>query len=95
MAKIKINLSIDNENNITISNDTLTKTVTIQYSNKMLNAKDVYDIFDFKKNNSYEITSDVDNVEDKNVKDYYTDIINLFEDIKDKLNELVINEEDD
>lgn len=95
MAKININLSIDNENNITISNDKSTKTVTIQYSNKMLNAKDVYDILDFKKNNSYEITSDVDNVEDKNVKDYYTDIINLFEDIKDKLNELVINEEDD
>lgn len=52
MAKININLSIDNENNITISNDKSIKTVTIQYSNKMLNAKDVYDIFDFKKNNS-------------------------------------------
>ncbi|NMA50970.1 MAG: hypothetical protein GX951_03885 [Mollicutes bacterium] len=88
MEKIIINLSIDKDNNITIKNNKLNKEFIIDYQSKMLNAQDVYDVFNFKKDNSYEIKSDIDNLQDEKIKEYYNDIINLFESIKNELNEL-------
>lgn len=62
--------------------------LTIDKDNKILNAQEAYNVFNFEKNSNYEIKSDVDNITDIKIKEYYNDIINLFEDIKKELNEL-------
>ena len=88
MEKIIINLTIDKDNNITIKNSKSNKEFTIDYQSKILNAQDVYDLFNLEKNSNNEIKSHVDNIPDIKIKEYYNDIINLFEDIKKELNEL-------
>lgn len=93
MEKIIINLSIDKDNNITIKNSKSNKEFTIDYQSKILNAQDVYEVFDFEKDNSYEIKSDIDNLKDEKIKEYYKDIFNLFESIKTELNELDFSDE--
>ena len=93
MEKIIINLTIDKNNNIIVENKKISKKIEINYSSKTLNAQDVYDIFNYEKENSYEINSDIEKVNNEKIKEYYSDIINLFEDIKKELNELKITEE--
>ena len=52
MEKIIINLTIDKDNNIVIENKGINKKIEISYSSKTLNAQDVYDIFNYEKENS-------------------------------------------
>lgn len=93
MEKIVINLSIDKDNNITVENIKTKKNFIIEYTSKILSAQDVYDVFCFEKGNNYDIKSDIDKVTDERIKEYYIDIINLFDDIKKELNELIVNED--
>lgn len=86
MTKITIKLNIDQGNNISITNTKTNKKIEIKYSDRRLNAKDVYNIFGYEKGNSYEIQSDIDDVQDKGIKDYYNVVIKLFDDIKNELN---------
>jgi hypothetical protein len=93
MEKITIKLAIDKDNNIFIENKEINKKVEIKYSSKTLNAQDIYDIFNYEKGNSYDINSDIDEVNDKKIKEYYSDIISLFEAIKKELNDLQITDD--
>lgn len=93
MEEIVINLSIDKCNNITVENSKTKKNFIIEYTSKILSAQDVYDVFNFEKGNNYNIKSDIEKVTDERIKEYYADIINLFDDIKKELNELVVNED--
>lgn len=93
MEKIIINLTIDKDNNIIIKNSKSNKQFTIDYQSKILNAQDVYDVFNFEKESNYEIKSDIDIISDIKIKEYYNDIINLFESIKKELNELDFSDE--
>ncbi len=93
MEEIVINLSIDKGNNITVENSKTKKNFIIEYTSKILNAQDVYEVFNFEKGNNYNIKSDIEKVTDERIKEYYADIINLFDDIKKELNELVVNED--
>lgn len=93
MEEIVINLSIDKDNNITVENSKTKKNFIIEYTSKILSAQDVYDVFNFEKGNNYNIKSDMEKVTDERIKEYYADIINLFDDIKKELNELVVNED--
>lgn len=93
MEEIVINLSIDKGNNITVENSKTKKNFIIEYTSKILSAQDVYDVFNFEKGNNYNIKSDIEKVTDERIKEYYADIINLFDDIKKELNELVVNED--
>lgn len=88
MEKITINLLMDKDNNITISNDKIDKEIIIQYTSKILNAQDVYDIFLLKKGIIYEIESNINDIKDERIIEYYKDILDLFDDIRKELNEL-------
>lgn len=88
MEKITINLLMDKDNNITISNDKINKNIVIQYTSKILNAQDVYDIFNFQKGNTYEIESNIKDIKDERIIEYYKDILSLFDDIRKELNDL-------
>lgn len=88
MTKITIKLNIDQDNNINITNTKTNEKIEIKYSDKKLNAKDVYNIFGYEKGNSYEIQSDIDVVQNKGIIDYYNTIIKLFDDIKNELNKI-------
>lgn len=93
MEKIIINLTIDKNNNITVKNSKSNKQFTIDYQSKKLNAQDVYDVFNYEKENNYEIKSDMDTISEIKIKEYYDDIINLFESITKELNELDFSDE--
>lgn len=93
MEKILINLNMDNKNDITIENSKTKKKIKIEYTSKILNAQDVYDVFGFEKGNNYDIKNNLDKVNDEKLIEYYTEVINLFNDIKNELNDLTINYE--
>lgn len=93
MEKIKISLLIDGENNITIENQKTGNKFLIQYDSKILNAQNVYDLFEFKKGNSYAMISNIDSIEIEKIREYFNDIITLFDDIISNLNDLVINDD--
>lgn len=93
MEKILINLNMDNKNDITIENSKTKKKIKIEYTSKILNAQDVYDVFGFEKGNNYDIKNNLDKVNDEKLIEYYTEVINLFNDIKNELNDLTINDE--
>ena len=93
MEKITINLLMDKDNNITISNDKINKNIIIQYTSKILNAQDVYDIFNFQKGNTYEIESNIKDIKDERIIEYYKDILGLFDDIRKELNDLTSSDE--
>lgn len=93
MEEIVINLSIDKDNNITVENSKTKKNFIIEYTSKILSAQDVYDVFSFEKGNNYGIKSNIDKVTDERIEEYYVDIINLFDDIKKELNELIVNDD--
>lgn len=48
----------------------------------------IYELFDYKKDNNYQITSNIDQIEDGNEKDYFLEVINLIDSILKEINEL-------
>lgn len=88
MENIKISLGIDDDNNITIKNNKTGNSLVVEYISKVLNAGDVYGVFDFHEGYSYSVESNVDAVEDKNIAAYYRDIVNLFKEISDEINKV-------
>lgn len=89
MENIKISLSIGGNNDITIKNDKTGNSFVVEYASKVLNAGDVYSVFDFHEGYSYSVESDMDTIGDKNISAYYADIVNLFKEIGDELNKIV------
>lgn len=94
MDKIRIDLTIDEDNNITVKNNITGTCLAIDCSDKTINAKDVYDLFCFKSGNKYVIESDINNISNKEVKNYYSVIVELFNDIGNELSELKNNNKD-
>lgn len=88
MTKITINIKMNDKFDIVLSNETTKKQKEIKFSSKNINAYDIYELFDYKKGNSYEITSNVEIIAEGNEKDYFIEVINLINSIKEEINEL-------
>ena len=95
MTKITIRLKMDDKFDITLLNENTKKKKEIKFTNKNVNAYDIYELFDYKKDNNYEIISNIDEISDGNEKDYYNEIINLIESIKKEINELNKTEQEE
>lgn len=86
---------MDDKFDITLLNENTKKKKEIKFTNKNVNAYDIYELFDYKKDNNYEIISNIDEISDGNEKDYYNEIINLIESIKKEINELNKTEQEE
>lgn len=73
---------------ITISNSITNSSIIINFKEKKLNAEQIYNLFDYNKNSIYKITTNLDDIAESNEKDYFKEIISIISDIKDEINEL-------
>lgn len=88
MTKITINIKMDDKFDIALLNENSKNKKEIKFSDKNINAYDIYELFDYKKDNNYQITSNIDQIEDGNEKDYFLEVINLIDSILKEINEL-------
>ncbi|CDC62018.1 unknown [Clostridium sp. CAG:417] len=88
MTKITINIKMDDKFDIALLNENSKNKKEIKFSDKNINAYDIYELFDYKKDNNYQITSNIDQIEDGNEKDYFLEVINLIDSIIKEINEL-------
>ncbi len=88
MTKITINIKMDDKFDIALLNENSKNEKEIKFSDKNINAYDIYELFDYKKDNNYQITSNIDQIEDGNEKDYFLEVINLIDSIIKEINEL-------
>ena len=93
MTKIKINIKMDENFNIVLLNEKTKKQIEIKFSSKEINAYNVYELFDYKNGNNYEITSNADKIVEGNERDYFFEVINLIDSIRKEINELSDHEE--
>lgn len=79
---------MDDKFDIALLNENSKNKKEIKFSDKNINAYDIYELFDYKKDNNYQITSNIDQIEDGNEKDYFLEVINLIDSILKEINEL-------
>lgn len=85
---INIVLKMMENNDVEIKNEQTNKTIIINYVDKVINAKDVYDIICYEKMNKYELKTNIDSSAEEKVKEYFQNIIKLFEKILNEINNL-------
>ncbi len=95
MTETVINLNIDDSNNIIISNESNGNTYMIDYANKEINATKIYELLSYNENVQYNTKSNVEILDDGNVKDYFNEIILIIKKITDELNALNSEDDDD
>lgn len=93
MTEIKISMTMDTDYNVKLLNDSINKELKIDYTNKMINASDVYDLLSYAPDNNYMLESNIDSIPDGNEKDYFNELIQLITSITTELNN--INSSDD
>lgn len=89
---IKVEMNSDNKN-VIITNDD--KSVTITNEKKEINAEDIYSLLKYEEGNTYSVESNLDDINDKNDKEYLNDIVSLIDEIKDEINSLVESKDED
>lgn len=94
MTKITISLNMDDKFDIVLLNKSTKKQKEIKFSNKNINAYDIYELLDYKTDNNYEIISNIDKIPEGNERDYFNEVINLIDGIKREINELNENGQD-
>lgn len=88
MEKIKINMCLD-DNDIIIKNESMESyNIRIGNENKIIKAKDIYDLLDFKPGNKYELIYDKDESVESPVRDYWNDVVVLLQDIINEINNM-------
>ena len=88
MKEMKIKIIMDDNHDITITNESTSKKTIIDFEKKSLNAAKIYDVLDYNTDSSYRIESNIDEIEDSNEKDYFYEIVEILIDIANELNNL-------
>lgn len=91
MIEISVKLTMGEEGNILIECGTENK-YTINFEDKIINAQRVYNLLDYKPEYIYKLSSNIEDVEDIRMKEYFEDVIDLIQKITNDINEL--NEKD-
>ena len=76
----------------TIMKTTYEKKDATDFNDKIINAQRVYNLLDYKPEYIYKLSSNIEDVEDIRMKEYFEDVIDLFKKITNDINEL--NEKD-
>lgn len=87
MIEINVNLTINEEGNILIECGTENK-YNINFDNKIINAQSIYNLLDYNPNYIYKLSSNIDEVKDARMKEYFEDVYDLIQKIISDINEL-------
>lgn len=88
MNEMKINLVMDENKNIIVTNLDKGTNFTISYVDKVINALSVYQILNYQLNSIYALNSNISEITDENDRIYFKDIITLLESIISEINEM-------
>ena len=89
MTEMKIELEMNITTfDITISNSKNDKVIVVKEAEKELKAKDVYDFLSYNKEIKYIVGSNKEKITDNKKKEYFSEIVKIFEDITTELNKL-------
>ena len=87
MIEINIKLTMSEEGNILIECGTENK-YTINFEDKIINAQKIYNLLDYKPEYIYKLSSNVEDIEDDRMEEYFEDVIDLIQKITNDINEL-------
>lgn len=87
MIEINVKLTMSKEGNILIECGTENK-YTINFEDKIINAQKVYNLLDYKPEYIYKLSSNVADIEDDRMKEYFEDVIDLIQKITNDINGL-------
>jgi hypothetical protein len=93
MKEMKINLFMDAEKNIIVTNLNTNYSFTISCVEKTITAPQIYQLLNYQINNTYILDSNVESIGDENDKSYFFDIISLFKSITKEVSEIADTEE--
>lgn len=89
MTKITIRIAKDdNSNDVIITNTTTSAKIIIDYTSKILDAKDIYNLLGFDIEYEYEVEKAIEETDDKNLNTYFGNICTLISDICKEINSL-------
>lgn len=95
MNETRIKLVMDNQNDITVTNMTNNNNFVILYSDKTIAALSIYQLLSYQLNTTYVIDSNVTDIIEEKINAYYSDIIELFDDITKEISDMAeINDEE-
>ena len=96
MSEILIRIEIDNNNDICISNENTGASFTISYENKYISASSIYDVLSYKTGDVYVFKEvGIEEKTEEKVKQYFKEIVNMFDKIRDEISSLTIKDPDD
>jgi len=88
MKEMKINLFMNAEKNIIVTNLTTKYSFIISCIEKTITAPQIYQLLNYQINNTYVLDSNIESIGDENDKSYFFDIISLFESITKEVSEI-------
>ena len=88
MTEIEIELYMEENYDIKITNNTVGKEFIVKYSDKKISASDVYDLLTYQDDFLYKLKSNIEIINVGNEKDYFNEILIIMNDIVKELNEL-------
>ncbi len=87
MIEISVKLKMGGEGNILIECGTENK-YTINFEDKIINAQSIYNLLNYKPEYIYKVSSNIEDIEDNRMKEYFEDVIDLIQKIVRDINEL-------
>lgn len=87
MIEINVKLTMSEEGNILIECGSENK-YTINFEDKIINAQKIYNLLDYKPEYIYKLISNIEDIEDDRMKEYFEDVIDLIQKITNDINEL-------
>lgn len=86
---------MDEHNDIFITNCANNKNIVINYIEKNLKGKDLYELLSFDDESIYLLENNYDDIDDGQPKEYFKELIDLFGDILKEVSKLNYKESDD
>ena len=83
-----INLTMNEDKSITITNISTERVFKINYDDKIITAQDIYEMLSYEPNNIYKIKSNIDDINEENDKNYFSDVVNLINSIIIEINKM-------
>lgn len=92
MIEMLINVLMDENFNIRITNEYTKNNLEIDFAKKEINAYDLYTLLAYSIDVKYEVKNNIQSVAEGNEKDYYQEILTIIENIADdKTSDLICN----
>jgi len=91
MKEIVIEFKMNKDGDILITNTADDEKIAISFNEKKLNAKDVFRLLNYQKGHFYKSASNIDLITEKNKKDYFKEITDLFDNIFENINNLKLD----